>query len=126
MTVEDYWGLRRIQQHGLGAEATVVDVHRPRKRPEEVRVRFVTRDGATIEAWVGVHRWAGLEEVGARREILYDPADPEGGVLDKGETWLHETHLYSAVAVLVLLVTAFVLWRPKLVWAVWDRVTIRR
>jgi hypothetical protein len=46
-----------------------------------------------IQTWVGTHRWDGAMQVGTHREVLYDPADPVGGVLDPGATWLHQTHL---------------------------------
>ncbi|MFC4530273.1 DUF3592 domain-containing protein [Sphaerisporangium dianthi] len=115
-TVDDYRGLRRLQEHGIPATATVVDVHYRKNFPNEPEVRFTTRDGVAIEARVGVHRWDGPPEIDDSRQVLYDPLDPVGGVLDRRAKFVHATHWLSAAVVLLLVPLAIATWRlgPRL------------
>ncbi|MFC5822684.1 DUF3592 domain-containing protein [Nonomuraea insulae] len=111
--VRDYQELRVILERGVPAEATVIDVDRRRRSLDEPKVRFVTREGDSIEAWVGLHRWDGDVEMGTTRSVLYDPADPQGGVLDREEGSLYLTHQFSVLAVFVLTLFAVGLWWPE-------------
>jgi hypothetical protein len=125
-TVRDYQQLRAIQEHGVPAEATVIDVHRQRRSLDEPQVRFVTREGEPVEAWVGLHRWDGDVELGVTRSVLYDPADPQGSVLDRQEGSLYLTHLFSVLAVLLLTSLAVVLWWPQAPRAARAWIAVRR
>lgn len=124
--VRDYQQLSVILERGVPAEATVVDVRHERRSPDEPKVRFVTREGNPIEAWVGLHRWDGDVEVGTTRSVLYDPADPQGGVLDRQEGSLYLTHQLSVLAVLMLTLFAVVLWCPEVPQAVRAWIAVRK
>lgn len=110
-TVDDYRRVYGIQKRGVVATATVVDVMWNRNFPDELMVRFTTREGVEIQAQVGSQRWDGPLEIGDSREVLYDPADPANEVLDKRVAFAHFTHFLGAGVILLLLLLAVAIWR---------------
>lgn len=69
-----------LRDRGVRTTATVFGVY-PGKRSYVV-LRFHTQDGREVEADVGDYRWDPEPRLGDEPEIIYDPADPEGNVVD--------------------------------------------
>ncbi|GLW96067.1 hypothetical protein Misp02_01540 [Microtetraspora sp. NBRC 16547] len=131
-TIDDFRRVQQLQEHGIPATATVTGVHYRQRLPDEPEVRFTTRSGVEIETRVGAQRWDGTPETGDSRQVLYDPIDPRGEVLDSRVKFVHATHWLGAALVLLLVPLAISMWHkgPRLIgWSrmeSWERRRRRR
>jgi hypothetical protein len=110
-TVDDYRRVYGIQERGVVATATVVDVMQRRNFPDEPVVRFTTREGVEVQARVGSQRWDGPPTIDDSQEVLYDPADPANEVISRQARFAHFTHFLGAGVILLLLLLAVAMWR---------------
>jgi Protein of unknown function (DUF3592) len=69
-----------LRDHGQRVVGDVVEVHDGRSG--YVVVRFRDLEGRSVVADVGNYRWDPRPQVGDHPEVLYDPADPPGNVVD--------------------------------------------
>ncbi|GAB2683773.1 DUF3592 domain-containing protein [Kribbella swartbergensis] len=62
-----------LQRRGVVVEAKVVDEYQAGRSAERIDVRFVTRDGLTVETSTSNYLEA---ETGKTIQVVYDPAEP--------------------------------------------------
>jgi hypothetical protein len=111
-TAYDFARIRHVLDHGVPATATVVGIdHHRRPQLDEPVIAFATRDGVPIQTVVGFSRWQGAVRIGDVRQVIYDPADPGGTVLDTGKKFVHLMHVLGVAAVAFLLPLAVLFWR---------------
>jgi hypothetical protein len=109
-TVNDIRAVERLRESGVPATATVVRTERDRRSSDDAIVRFTTRDGTDIRTRVDGSRWRGDPVIDDQRQVLYDPADPMGNVLDPQAGSVHLVHAVKAVVVLLAVALAVLLW----------------
>jgi hypothetical protein len=110
-TVNDYRAAQRLRKSGVSATATVVRRENGgRYSSDDAIVSFTTRDGRHIRTRVDGSRWQGSPLIDDQRQVLYDPADPEGNVIDPQAGFVHIVSPRKAVVVLLAVPLAVLLW----------------
>ncbi|GII30429.1 DUF3592 domain-containing protein [Planotetraspora mira] len=112
VTAYDFMRVRQVLDHGIVSTAVVVGIDDTRRhRFDGTVVQFATRDGVVIRTKVGTSRWEGRPTMGETRQVIYDPADPAGTVVDAGKKLVHLTHVLGVAGVAVLVPLAILIWR---------------
>ncbi|MCA2230429.1 DUF3592 domain-containing protein [Nonomuraea aurantiaca] len=109
-TVNDYRAVQRLRESGVSAMGTVVRTEYSRYSSDDAIVRFTTRDGRHIRTRVDGSRWQGSPLIDDQRQVLYDPADPSGNVLDPQAGFMQIVNPRKAVVVLLAVPLAVLLW----------------
>jgi hypothetical protein len=109
-TVNDYRAAQRLRESGVSATATVVRRDRDRYSSDDAIVTFTTRDGRQIRTRVDGSRWQGSPLIDDQRQVLYDPADPEGNVIDPQTGFVPMVNPRKVVVVVLAVPLAVLLW----------------
>ena len=110
-----YQSATALRDQGVRATGEVVEVHTLR-RDNFVVVRFVDADGNVVNADVGNYQWEPTPQVGDRAQLIYDPADPSGNVVDQRTGPNYFAVWALALGALVASALAGPTWTGRLDW----------
>ncbi|WP_203993877.1 DUF3592 domain-containing protein [Sphaerisporangium rufum] len=111
MSVDDFIHVRRLRGQGIEVTALVHGVDHGSRGQGTVLVGFTTRKGEQITARIGFHRWSGEPSYGQTKTLIYDPDDPQGGVMDPKVRFEHVGHVLGCLAAILSFMGSVVVWR---------------